>query len=215
MELKSQIREIKGKKTAGLREQGLVPAVLYGENIKNTSLAVQEKEFRKVFKEAGESQLINLQAGKDKYEVLIHDVACHPLTDKILHIDFYKPSAKKKVEAEAPLVFTGESLAVKDLAGVLMKEMHFVKVKALAHNLPREIEVNISSLKTFDDKITVKDLPKLKGVEFEQKETDIVVHVLEQKKEKEEPKPETMATKEGETSKEEGQAEQNKASEVK
>jgi len=200
MELKAQTRKEKGRKTDNLREQGIIPVVLYGENVKTMPLQVNEKEFLAVLKEAGESSLVKLNTGDKVYDVLIHQIAKHPLTEAILHVDFYRPSTKKQVEAEVEIVFVGEAPAVKNLGAVLMKEMHQIKVKGLAKDLPREIEIDISVLANLDDKIEIKDLTKIQGITFEHNDDDIVVHTIAQKEEKEEePAPsEAVVGEEGE-----------------
>ena len=75
IELKAKVRKKFGRKTNSLREKGIIPAVLYGIGIKNVAVEVDEKEFEKVYKEAGESSLISLEVDSKKYQVLIHDIA--------------------------------------------------------------------------------------------------------------------------------------------
>ncbi len=142
------------------RKDEYIPAVLYGPKTKNALFSVDKKEFTKLYKSAGESTLITLEVedSKERPLVLVYEVQKDPLKKDIIHVDFFKPNLKEEVEAEIPLVFVGESLAVKDLDGTLVKNMYSVNVKALPQNLPHEIEVNISSLETFDDVIYVKDL---------------------------------------------------------
>ena len=165
--LKSTIREKEQGSAWKTRGQGQLPAVLYGDGIDNLNLNVNAKEFKEVFEEAGESSLIELEVGKDKHNVLVHQIAHDPVSDELIHVDFFKPSMKRKVEAEILLVFEGESLAVKDLGGVLAKELQILNVKGLAHELPREIKVDLSILKTFEDKILVKDLDIQGNVEIQ------------------------------------------------
>lgn len=163
--LKAKIRKISGKKVAELRKQDKIPAVLYGHEIKPVNLELDAKEFETVFKEAGESSLITLDIKGAEKElpapeilVLVHEFQRHPLRDNIIHVDFYHPNLKKEVEARVPLVFEGESAAVGDLGGTLVKQMSEVEVKALPHKLPKEIIVDISKLKTFENEILIKDL---------------------------------------------------------
>lgn len=192
--IKATIREKTGKQNQDLREKGVLPAVLYGEDIKNVSIEVQEKDFDKVYVEAGESSLLSIEVSGKKYDVLIHQTHKDPLTGRFIHVDFYKPSTKKKVEAEIPLIFEGESLAVKDLGGILVREVQVLHVKGLAHNLPREIVVDISGLKSFEDRIYIKQLDVPEGVDVIREPEDIVALVVPPK---EEEKEEAPATTEG------------------
>lgn len=184
--LKATIREKIGRQTKTLRKQGILPAVLYGEDVESTPIEVAEKDFSKVYAAAGESSLVSLLMGPKKYDVLIHQTDKDPLTGRFLHVDFYRPSTKKKVEAEIPLVFEGESLVVKDSGGILVREIQSLDVKGLAHNLPREIIVNIGGLKSFGNRIYVKDLKVPEGVEVLRNPEDIVALVVAPKEEKEE-----------------------------
>ena len=113
-------------------------------------------------------------AKKEKYLVLIYDLEKDGVTERVTHVDFYQPNLNKEIEAEVPIVFTGESLAVKDLAGTLVKNISAINVKALPENLPREIVVDIGKLKTFEDSILVKDLNLPEGVKTQKNPDEIV-----------------------------------------
>jgi len=184
--LAAKIRKTLGKKVKALRKRGILPAVLYGTKIKETiPLEINLKEFEKVYKDAGESSLISLEAYPStgsgqakKFLVLIHEIARDPLTDKPIHIDFYQPSLEEEIEAKVPLIFEGESLAVKDLGGTLVKNISELEVKALPQNLPHEIKVNIERLKTFKDSILIKDLKLPEGVKILKEPEEIVTQVL-------------------------------------
>ena len=202
--LSAKVRKILGRKVKTLRKQGVIPAVLYGPKTKNLSLEINLKEFEKVYKEAGESSLITLAIAKGEDEakassssdefgepkaktiVLIHDVKKDPLTDQFLHVDFYQPSLKEETEAKVPLVFEGEPPAIKELGGTLVKSISEVEIKALPQNLPHEIKVEISSLKTFEDEILVKDLKVPEGVKILRKPEEIIASVLPPEKVEEE-----------------------------
>jgi large subunit ribosomal protein L25 len=105
------------------------------------------------------------------------------LSRKVLHVDFYQPRLDEEISASIPLVFEGESLAVKDLGGTLVKNMHEIHVKALPQNLPHEIRVDLSKLKLLTDEILVKDLDIPKNVKVLKGLEDIVV-LVSQKQEK-------------------------------
>ncbi len=184
--LSAKIRKVKGKKVKSLRKEGVLPAVLYGPKIKTQNLEITLKEFEKVYQAAGESSLITLEIEKKKLPVLIHEVQRDPLTDKVIHVDFYHPSLKEEVEATVPLIFKGESKAVKELGGTLVKNISEVKVKALPQNLPHEIRVEISQLETFEDKILVKDLKLPEGVKVLRSGEEILAFVSPPEKVEEE-----------------------------
>ncbi len=209
LSLKAKIREKVGKGLKELRKNKVLPAVLYGPEIKNLSLEVEEKEFEKVYEEAGESSLVSLEVGKNppkKWQVLIHEIARDPVEGKFLHVDFYHPSSTKEVEAEIPLVFEGEPLAVKELGGTLVKEIQAVEVKGLARNLPREIKVDVGGLKTFEDRISIGDLKIPEGIKILRESNEMVANVAPPVEEEEEEVPAKEAEKpEEEKTEEEGE----------
>jgi large subunit ribosomal protein L25 len=158
--LQAKLRDEKGRETQELRESGLIPAILYGPGIENKNLSVVDKEFYKLFRQAGKSSLVslNVEGEKSPFMVLINDFDTNPISGQVIHIDLYQPDLTKEIEAEVPLMFEGESAAVRDLGGTLVKNISVVTVKALPADLPREIKVDITKLATFEDAIMVKDL---------------------------------------------------------
>ena len=158
--LSAKLRTETGKKVAKTRQAGRIPAVIYGHKVKNTLLDIDYKEFQKVFGQAGENSLIelNIEGDKEKRPVLVHDLQLDPISDKFIHIDFFQTSLTEEVEVEIPLIFEGDSLAVKDLGGTLVKSISELKIKSLPQNIPHEIKVSIDGLNTFEDHILVKDL---------------------------------------------------------
>lgn len=158
--LRASLRKLKGKKTRQLRKTGLVPAVLYGPERKPLNLEVAAKEFLKIYQGAGESSLIelSLEGEAKKIMVLISQIQRDPVSDEILHVDFFAPKLTEKIEAKVPLVFEGDAPAVKELEGTLVKNIQELEIRALPQNLPKEIVVSIGELKTFEDRIRIKDL---------------------------------------------------------
>jgi len=176
--LNATVRNDFGKKTKSIKKQGGIPGVVYGPGVKNLSLQVEEKEFKKVLRLAGESSLIELLVDGEKRPVLINEIQKNPITDNIIHVDFFQASLKEEVEVSVPLVFEGVAPAEKDLGGTLNKNMLEIEVKALPQNLPHEIKVSVDSLKTFEDHIMVKDLILPKDVRALKEPDEIVASVL-------------------------------------
>lgn len=139
--------------------------MLYGPGVPATSLSVPVREFEKALAEAGETSLLTLAVEGDKaYDVLIHDVAKDPMTLKPIHADFYAVRMDKPIEAKIPLVFVGESPAVKNESGILVKVLHELDVKALPKDLPHEITVDVTRLEHINEKLHVKDISLPAGV---------------------------------------------------
>lgn len=158
--LKATDRTVLGKKVKHLRAEGRIPAHVYG-NIKEVEhVEINETEFKRVFKQAGETGLVNLKIGEDRTRpVLIKEVDIHPVTQKILHIGFYQVNLKEKVTVPVPIVLIGEGPeSVKLGETVILQTLSEVNVEALPGDLIEHIEVNIDVLKEVGDAITVADL---------------------------------------------------------
>ena len=178
LQLKAEQRDTNTRTAKALYRAGLIPAELYGHNVKNVHLSVEQIEFEKVLRKAGESTIIELQLPDGgARNVLIQDVERHYLSSQPIHVDFYEVKMTEKLTAKIPLEFVGESAAVKALGGTLVKVLNEVEVECLPGDLPPQIEVNIDSLKTFEDQITVSDLKVSDKVEVKADPEEVVATV--------------------------------------
>lgn len=167
IKLKGEKREVLGKKVAGLRREGMLPAVLYGKGKPSESLQVERKEFDRVFRETGSNTVVLLDLGTAAPKnVLIHEVAVDPVKGETLHADFYEVRMDEKITTTVPLKFIGDSRAVLDLGGSLLTNKSEIEVECLPGDLPHELEVDIAVLEDFDSLIHVSDIIVPKGVEI-------------------------------------------------
>ncbi len=166
LELEASTRKETGKQIHKVRDLGLIPAVVYGSSKENTLISVEKVPFEKVYKKAGESSLIDLAIkGGEKIKTLIQDVQYDSLTSRILHVDFFRVNMAEKLTTAISLQFEGEAPAVKELKGILVKSLDELEVRCLPSDLVSHFTIDISSLKTFDDAIKVKDIALPKGME--------------------------------------------------
>jgi len=166
MELLVQKREELGREVTALREKGLIPAELYGRGVENLHLAVSVRDFERVLKGAGENTVVYISVDGKKHPTLIYDVQLDPVSDKVIHADFYEVRMNEKIKTRIPLEFIGEAPAVKEKAGVLVKAAYELEVEALPGDLPHHIEVDVSVLNDIGMSLHIKDLKQPKGVEF-------------------------------------------------
>ena len=187
LQLRVNKREEKGKKNTKLREDGKIPAVLYGHKVKNINLSVMGNEFRKIYKQAGESTLVDLSLENEKIpiKVIIQDVQRDPVREDFLHIDFHQVNMKEKLHTHINLSLVGEAPAVKAFGAVLVTNKYSIEVKCLPSDLVSEIPVDLSSLKNLEDSLRIKDLKIPKEIEVLDNPDEIVVIVTESKTEKE------------------------------
>ncbi|MFA6587525.1 MAG: 50S ribosomal protein L25 [Patescibacteria group bacterium] len=178
LKLQAKIRTANKTEKIKIRKSGLIPAVLYGHGIKNQNLSVEKKVFEKIYREAGESTIIETEIeGQHPVKALIQDVTRHPTTGDILHVDFYQIRMDEKITHDIPLSFVGESKAVKELGGILVKNLSTLSIRCLPADLPSELTVDISILLDFESRITVAELIAPKGVEILAKPEEVLAVV--------------------------------------
>jgi large subunit ribosomal protein L25 len=164
--LEAASRTSLGRQAKSLRSQQMIPAVIYGSGVESRPISVPFGAFRKVFGEAGYSSLVDMALdGAAPVKAVIKEVQVNPISMEPIHIDFHQVNMTEKMHADIPLTFTGEADAVKVLGGTLATPIEFVEVECLPADLPHEIIVDISVLKTFEDAISVSDLKVASGVE--------------------------------------------------
>lgn len=154
------------KSAKELRRNGLIPAVIYGKKFENQSIEVDAKEFTHLYREAGSSNLVDLNIDGKTVKTLIHEIQRNPLNNNISHIDFLKIDMKEKIRTEIPLEFVGETVLVIDQEGSLITSKDAVEVECLPSDLVDHINVDISVLTDFDMNIKVEDLKVPAGMEI-------------------------------------------------
>ena len=142
--IKGSERENVGKKaTKAVRDAGMVPCVIYGGN-QPVHFVADERAFKDlVYTPNAHTVVVELNG--TSYNVIMQDIQFHPVSDKILHIDFFQLSDDKEIIMEVPVKVTGTSPGVL-LGGVLRLNQRRLKVKALPKNLPDFVEASISEL---------------------------------------------------------------------
>jgi len=156
-EIKAEIRTVLGRRVKHLRNAGLVPATIYGHKFESVSIQFNGLELQKIYDKVGESGLIELLVGSDKYNILFRNPQYSPVESEIVHIDCYKVNLKEKINAFIPIELIGEAPAVKD-GNTLVSITDEIEVEALPTELPEKIEIDISILTEVDQMITVEDI---------------------------------------------------------
>jgi len=183
--IKAEKRDL-NTKLGVLRKSGKVPAVFYGAGKKSTSISISNIEFKKIWREAGESSAVKVSTPSGDIDVLIHEVQLDPVTDEPIHVDFLAIDMKKKIRVKVPLVFEGISNAVKNGIGNLVKVLHEIEIEALPSDLPHNLVADISQLETLENNIIVSDIKLPAGVVAVTSGGEIVASIIAQVEEKEE-----------------------------
>lgn len=142
-------RKVLGKKsTKELRKQEMVPCVLYGEG-EPIHFSAKELDFSKLVYTPN-AHTVKIVLEKKELDAILQDIQFHPLSDKILHVDFYQLSENKEVSMEIPVKIEGSAPGVLISGGVLILNQRKLRVKALPKNLPDFITADISKLELGD-----------------------------------------------------------------
>lgn len=176
----AQKREGLGRKVKQLRKKEILPGNIYGKKTKSLSIQLSLKDFSKVYKEAGETGLIDLavEGEKENRPVLIHNVQRSPVKGDYLHVDFHQIVLTEKVKATIPVVFEGISPADTQKLGILVKVIPEIEIEALPTDLPENLPVEIGKLEKVGDFVSVKDLKvDKKKVEIKIAEDQIVAKI--------------------------------------
>jgi large subunit ribosomal protein L25 len=180
IELVAEKRTVSGKNNKFLRAAGKVPAVVYGHGVASEPLELEGKEIERIYRHAGGNKIVALKVtGGRAKNVLIHDVQHGSARGEITHVDFYVVRMDELLKAEVPVHFTGESNAVFQGEGTLVKNLEMIAVECLPGDLPESIEVDIAVLDDFDKTITLGDLKIPEGVKLVDEDLTTLVAKVE------------------------------------
>lgn len=161
-----------------LRRQGLTPAVVYGHGFEPLSITLDTKVFSLMLPRVGKATLLQLQIGEaETRNALIREVQRHPVTQQILHVDFYAVRMDETTKVDVPIHLVGESPAAKMSEFMLLQEATTIQVESLPGNLPRSINVDVTGLTEPDQVIHIRDLELPEGVQLLSDPDSIVVKV--------------------------------------
>src|SRR3954469_7890436 len=151
-----------------LRSEGRIPAVIYGRQAEPQNLEVNAKELENLIHHSvSENLLVDLAVDKDarpKRLALVQEIQHHPLSGKVLHVDFHEVAENEKVTVMIPVETKGEAEGVKTGGGVLEHVLFKIKVRALPKDLPEVVEVDVSHLE-IGQTIHLGDIKAPAGVE--------------------------------------------------
>lgn len=176
MELKAEKREIFGKKNKYLRDEKLLPGVVFGKGLESISIVVDYLDFVRTFKEVGETTVLDLVIEGKKHPVLVKEMQYHHITSKPIHVGFYEVDLTQKITANIPVevVNEEENPLIKKGEGIVLLLLNEIEVEALPTDLPEKFEVDATQLLEIGDVSTIADLKydkeKVEIVDFEEDE---------------------------------------------
>lgn len=156
-------RSVTGKKVKQLRQEGWIPAVIYGRS-EPLHIQLENQILRRVLRDAGMTHLIDVKVDGRPRTVLAREIQRHLTRGDLIHVDFLEVDMLVTLTSEAELVPVGQALPTEDGLGVGIVSMRTVTIECLPDALISEIEVDLSLIKTPDDVIYISDLVVPEGV---------------------------------------------------
>ncbi len=180
IELRTQARTTRGKQVKRLRDEGWIPAVVYGADTSARSVQIPERSLFKTLQQAGSTTLINLfvEDESEPHVVLAREIQRDPITGQLVHVDFYQVRLTETVKTMPRLEFIGESPLVKSGKAVMIYGMTEIEVECLPTDLINSIPVDVSVLEGMDDNILVGDLTVPSGVTITADPGEVVASVV-------------------------------------
>lgn len=191
--LEAEERDLIGKQQVKhLRQEGKVPAIVYGKDIENKPIQVEHENLIKVLHtSAGENVIIELdikgeekKKSKGTLNVILKEIQQHPITTDIIHVDFSKISLTEKIEVKVYIKIKGESVGVTKDNGILEVPLRELNIRCLPTDIPEEIDVQVGDLE-IGDTIHVRDITPPEGVEILDDPERTIVSIAAPKSEEE------------------------------
>jgi large subunit ribosomal protein L25 len=172
-------RDITRKKVKALRKTGMIPLHLYGKGVPSQPLQADSSTVATIVNRVGQNIPLYLkQEGTTQQDlVFVREVQHHPVTNRILHVDFFRVDATYAVRGNVPVVLLGEAPAMRTHRGILMQTLHELSVECLPMEMPERIEIDISGLEELDSGIRVSDYAPSAGITILTDPDELIVRV--------------------------------------
>ncbi|MDB5161719.1 MAG: rplY [Candidatus Saccharibacteria bacterium] len=172
--LKLDTRTISGKKVSTLRQEGIVPSVIYGGHDDPISTQSAVVETTKVAHVAGKHSPVTLTIDGKKQLAIIKSIDFDPIKHHVRHIAFHAIKQNDVITTDVPIVLIGEGESAAEKVGlIILQAIESIEIKAKPASLPESLEISITGLTTTEDRLTVADLVLPEGVEFADAEQDL------------------------------------------
>lgn len=165
--LKADPRTAMGKKNRALRASGIIPIHVYGLDDAPQSLQAEGRRLISVVREAGRTSPVIVETDDGSTDVtLVREIATHPVSGDVLHVDFLRVDPNQTVEAPVPVILFNQDIApgTRGGAGFVTQGVYEIVLEARPGNIPQSLEADCIVLESFDDAILASDLELPEGV---------------------------------------------------
>jgi len=165
--LSASNRTVLGKKVKRLRREGVLPANVYGRGVDSTAIQLDGRDFRRAIREAGIRSMFELaiEGEPEARHVLVRGLDREGGTGDPIHVDFYQVDLNRPIQTTTNVRLVGIPPAVTDLGGTLLQNLETIAIRCLPLDIPEAIELDVSSLVSFEMSLNVGDLAVPEGVE--------------------------------------------------
>ena len=172
-------RDVLRKKVKALRRSGVIPLHLYGRDVPSMALQADSATVTKIVSQVGRNipLYLKVEGSQEQNLVFVREVQHHPVTNRILHVDFYRVDVTQRVKGEVPITLLGEAPAVRVHHGILMQSLHQLSVECLPMDMPERVEIDISGLEELDQGIRVSDYTPGQGITVLTDSEELIVRV--------------------------------------
>jgi large subunit ribosomal protein L25 len=162
--LQATTRDVIGKKVKNLRNEGKLPAVMYGHNFKPTAIVLDAHKTAMLLKKISESTIITIDLDGKEHAALIRDRQIDFIRGNLLHLDFQVVSLTEMIRTDVHVELIGIAPAIAEFNAMIVNGITDIEVEALPQDLPERFSVDITSLAEIGDAIYVKDIPAIDKV---------------------------------------------------
>lgn len=159
-----------------LKEEGYIPAILYGKGMESIPLAIQNNKLREIMQKHGRNVLLNVIVNGSTHNAIIKEIQGNTLKGNVVHVDFQRVSMYDAIESTVPLKFEGIGV-VESRGGIVQHQVWEINVKSLPDKMPEEITIDLSNLK-IGDTLYIKDVAVPEGIEKIDDPDEVVLSVL-------------------------------------
>lgn len=176
-------KEFRGSALTRIRQDGNIPAVVYGAKLDSKSIYVSEADFTKIIRKVGRNGVISLELGGNKHNVVLSDYQADPIKHEVIHVDFLAVDMSKEITANVRINLVGDAPGVKD-GGVMQQSMHELTVTATPDNIPQSVDIDVSNLQV-NETLTIADIQTNSGYTINEGDEEVVASILPPRQEAE------------------------------
>lgn len=175
--------EFRNSALTKLRNEGNIPAVVYGSNVGSKAVYLSGADFTKTIREVGRNGVLSLNVDGDMINVMLTDYQADPIKREIIHADFLAVDMSKEIDANVRIALIGDATGVKD-GGVLQQPLFEVSITATPADIPASIEVDITNLGVAET-ITIGDIKMNHRFQINHEDDETIVSILPPRQEEE------------------------------